>query len=42
MSTGMDDSATGGRSDSILGTFYHDSLCTQRFQTLITSPFEGI
>ena len=30
------------RSDSILGTFYHDSLHVNIFKTLITSLFEDI
>ena len=40
----MDDSAKGGLVDrnSILGTFYHDSLRAKIFKTLITSLLEGI
>ena len=37
----MDDTAKGGMTQ-FLGTFYRDSLRTQRFQTLITSLFERI
>ena len=29
-------------SDAILGTFYHDSLLAQRFQTLATLLFETV
>ena len=38
----IDDTTKGCLSDSTSGTFYHDSLHAQRFQTLITSLFEGI
>ena len=31
-----------GRSDSIFGTFYRDSLCALKFQTFITSLLIGI
>ena len=36
----MDDTAKGG-TDTILGTFYHDSLRSERFQTLISLLFEN-
>ena len=36
-----DDYSKGG-SDSILGTFHHDSLRAKIFKTLITSLFEDI
>ena len=40
----IDDSAKGGLVDrnSILGTFYHDSLRAKIFKTLIRSLLEGI
>ena len=42
MSDEIDDTAYKRRSDSILGTFYHDPLRAQRFQMLITALFESI
>ena len=37
-----EDSAKWGRSDSILGTFYNDSLRAKILKTLMTSLFEDI
>ena len=36
----MDDTAKGGLTQYILGTFYRDSFRAQRFQTLISLLFE--